>query len=99
MSIIDANRLLNDRKYRSLLYEYNILVAYIADDLNRYNTIESVGVKFHSTSQLYDLQEELIQLLKDTFPLFEVSLEKYGENDDLDEDEFNICVSWHKYRK
>ena len=95
---IDANRLLIDRKYRTLLYEYHGLVAYIADDLNRYNTIESAGVKFHKTSHLYELKEELIQMLKDTFQLFEVSLEKYGERYDLDEDEFNICVSWKKYR-
>lgn len=94
MSLIDPNRLLSDRKYRTLLYEYHSFVAYIADDLNRYNTIQSAGVKFHKTSQLYDLKEELIQLLKDTFQLFEVSLEKHGERYDLDEDEFNICVSW-----
>ncbi len=52
----------------------------------------------YKTSYLYGLKEELIQMLNDTFPLFEVSLEKHGERYDLDEDEFNICVSWKKYR-
>jgi hypothetical protein len=98
MEIIDANRLLSDRKYRTLLYEYHSLVAYIAEDLNRYNKIQSAGVKFHKTSDLYDLKEELIQMLKDTFPQFEVFLEKYGERYDLDKDEFNICVCWKNYR-
>ena len=98
MQLIDANRLLNDRKYRTLLSEYHSLVAYIAADLNRYNTIQSAGVQFHKTSDLYELKEELIKMLKDTFPLFEVSLEKHGERYDLDKDEFNICVSWKNYR-
>ena len=98
MKTIDANRLLNDRKYRTLLYEYHSLVAYIAADLNRYNTIQSAGVQFHKTSDLYELKEELIEMLKETFPLFDVFLEKQGEYYDLDEDEFRICVSWKNYR-
>ena len=97
MSLIDANRLLTDRKYRSLLYEYHSLVAYIAAELNRYSTIQSAGVQFHKTSDLYEVKEELMQMLKDTFPLFGVSLEKHGERYDLDKDEFNICVSWKDY--
>ena len=97
MNSIDANRFLSDKKYRSLLSEYHSLVAYIATDLNRYTTIQTAGVQFHKTSDLYELKEELIQLLKDTFPLFEVSLEQYGEGYDLDKDEFNICVSWQHY--
>ena len=76
MNNIDSDRLLSDRKYRTLLYEYHSLVAYIAADLNRYNTIQSAGVQFHKTSDLYELKEELIKMLKDTFPLFEVSLSK-----------------------
>ncbi len=97
METIDANRLLVDRKYRTLLYEYHSLVAYMAAELNRYNTIQSAGVQFHKTSDLYELKDELIKKLKDTFPQFEVSLEKHGERYDLDEDEFNICVSWKDY--
>lgn len=98
MTTIDANRLLTDRKYRTLLYEYHSLVAYIAADLNRYNTIQSAGVQFHKTSDLYEFKEEFIKMLKETFPLFDVFLEKQGEHYDLDEDEFRICVSWKNYR-
>lgn len=98
MNDIDANRFLTDSKYRTLLFEYNSLVAYIASELNRYNTIQSAGVQFHKMSNLYELKDELIQMLKDTFPQFEVFLEKYGERYDLDKDEFNICVSWKNYR-
>jgi hypothetical protein len=98
MNAIDSNRLLSDRKYRTLLYEYHSLIAYIASELNTYSAIETAGLKFHKSSDLYNLKEELIRLLKDTFPLFEVSLEKHDERYDLDEDEFNICVSWKNYR-
>jgi hypothetical protein len=98
MKAIDANRLLIDRKYRNLLYEYYSLVAYIADDLNRYNTIQAAGVYFHKTSDLYELKEELIEMLKETFPSFEIILEKQGDHYDLHEDEFRICVSWKNYR-
>ena len=98
MKTIDADRLLNDKKYRTLLNEYHSLVAFIAADLNRYNTIQSAGVQFHKISDLYELKEELIEMLKETFPLFEVYLEKHGERYDLDKDEFNICVSWKNYR-
>lgn len=98
MKTIDADRLLNDRKYRSLLSEYHSLIAYIATDLNRYNTIQSAGVQFHKTSELYELKEELIEMLKETFPLFDIYMEKYGEHYELDEDEFRICVSWKNYR-
>jgi hypothetical protein len=98
MKAIDANRFLSDRKYRTLLNEYHSLVAFIAADLNRYNTIQSGGVQFHKTSDLYELKEEFIEMLKDTFPLFEIFLEKQGEHYDLDEDEFNICVSWKHYQ-
>ncbi len=98
MKTIDADRLLTDSKYRTLLYEYHSLVAYIAADLNRYNTIQSAGVQFHKTSDLYELKEELIEMLKETFPLFDIFLEKQGEHYDLDEDEFRICVSWKNYR-
>ena len=97
MKTIDADRLLNDKKYRILLNEYHSLVAYIAADLNRYNTIQSAGVHFHKTSHLYELKEELIEMLKETFPLFEIFLEKQCEHYDLDEDEFRICVSWKNY--
>jgi hypothetical protein len=98
MISIDANRLLTDIKYRTLLSEYHTLIAYIATDLNRYNTIQSAGVQFHKSSDLYELKEELIEMLKETFPLFDVFLEKHGEHYDLDEDEFRICVSWKNYR-
>jgi hypothetical protein len=98
MSLIDTHRLLSDRKYRILLCEYHSLVAYIADDLNRYPTIQCAGVQFHKTSELYAMKEDLIDLLRATFPRFEVSLEKHGEQHDLKEDEFNICVSWKHYQ-
>jgi hypothetical protein len=98
MKAIDANRLLTDRKYRTLLYEYHSLVAFIAADLNRYDTIQSGGVQFHKTSDLYEVKEELIEMLKETFPLFEIFLEKQGEHYDLDEDEFRIGVSWKNYK-
>ncbi len=94
MKTIDANRFLSDRTYRTLLYEYHSLVAYIANELNKYSTIQSAGVQFHKRSDLYELKDELIQMLRDTFPLFEVSLETQDERYDLDKDEFNICVSW-----
>jgi hypothetical protein len=99
MKAIDANRFLSDRKYRGLLNEYHSLVAFIAADLNRYDTIQSGGVQFNNTSDLYEVKEELIEMLKDTFPLFEIFLEKHGEHYDLDEDEFRIGVSWKNYKK
>jgi hypothetical protein len=98
MKTIDANRFLTDSKYRTLLYEYHSLVAYIATDLNRYNTIQCAGVQFHKTSDLYELKDEVIEMLKETFPLFDVFLEKQREHYDLDEHEFRICVSWKNYR-
>jgi hypothetical protein len=98
MITIDANRLLTDRKYRILLNEYHSLIAYIAAELNRYITVQSAGVKFHNTSDLYEVKNELIEMLKETFPLFDIYMEKYGEHYELDEDEFRICVSWKNYR-
>jgi hypothetical protein len=100
MKPIDANRLLTDRKYRTLLYEYHSLLAYIADDLNIYNTIQPAGVQFHKTSYLYELKEDLIEMLKETFPLFDVFQEKEKEREyyDLDDDEFRICVCWKNCR-
>ena len=99
MSAIDANRLFTDRNYRSLLYEYHSFVAYISNYLNDYSTIESSSVKFHKTSVLYDLKDEFIQMLKETFPLFNISCEQYGDHTELDEDEFSISVSWYKYKE
>lgn len=99
MNIIDSNRLLTDHRYRTLLYEYHSLIAYIANDLNRFNNITSAGVTFHETSDLFELKDEFIQMLKDTFPLFEIIFETNGEHYALDKDEYNISVSWQKYRK
>jgi len=56
MTSIDANRLLTDSKYRTLLSEYHILFFYIA-------SIQSAGVQFHKISDLYELKEELIEML------------------------------------
>jgi hypothetical protein len=98
MKAIDTNRFLSDRKYRFLLDEYHSFVAFIAADLNRYETIKNSGLKFHKTSDLYEVKEELIEMLKETFPLFEIYLEKQGDSYDLDEDEFSICVCWENYR-
>jgi hypothetical protein len=97
MSLIDTNKLLTDRKYRTLLCEYHGLIAYIANKLNSYSKIQCAGVQFHKSSDLYELKDELIQMLKDTFPHFEIYLETYSEHYDLDENEFNICVSWKEY--
>jgi|694.fasta_scaffold56219_2 hypothetical protein len=85
MTSIDANRLLTDSKYRTLLSEYHILIFYIA-------SIQSAGVQFHKISDLYELKEELIEMLKETFPLFDIFLEKQGEHYDLDEDELTINI-------
>ncbi len=99
MKTIDADRLLTDRKYRILLDEYHSLISYIANDLNRHNNkIQSAGVKFNGTSDLYEVKDEFIEMLKETFPLFDIYMEKYGEHYELDEDEFRICVSWKNYR-
>lgn len=84
MTSIDANRLLTDSKYRTLS-EYHILIFYIA-------SIQSAGVQFHKISDLYELKEELIEMLKETFPLFDIFLEKQGEHYDLDEDELTINI-------
>jgi hypothetical protein len=84
MTSIDANRLLTDSKYRTLS-EYHILFFYIA-------SIQSAGVQFHKISDLYELKEELIEMLKETFPLFDIFLEKQGEHYDLDEDELTINI-------
>ena len=98
MISIDSNRLINDRNYRILVRECHSIIAYIATKLNIYDTISSTSVKFNKTSELYNIKDELVQMLKEMFPLFEVTIEKCSNNYDLDEDEFIIRVAWQNYK-
>jgi hypothetical protein len=95
MISIDANRIFNDPNYRIIIRECKSLISYIMTSLNEHDdTITSSTLRFNKTSELYNLKDEIIQILKEIFPLFEISIEEYE-----DEGEFNIIVSWKNYNK
>lgn len=97
---IDVNRLLTDEKYKILLIEYHSFTSYIISEFDKWNQqqIVSSSIKFHKESKTHDIKDALIEMLKKTFPKFEISIEKYGDRYDLDENEYSIIVSWHNYK-
>jgi len=97
---IDAERLFNDLKYRTILLEYYNFVSYIVSEFNKWdhNHITSSSIKFHKDSPLYEFKDTLIEYLTNTFPKFDVLIEKYGECDELDENEFCVTISWKNYK-
>lgn len=95
---IDIVRLFNDREYKDLLIEYHNFLSFILHDINRY-TIHSSSVKFNQNNILYKNKEQFIQMLRDTFPTFEVTLETSLDEDDLEEGEFSISVNWKNHDK
>ncbi len=97
---IDTVRLFNDNSYRKLMIEYHTFVAFILSEINNTNyNIERSHVKFHKDSILFELKDEMIVMLKQTFPQFDVSLKSFGEYYDLDEDEYSISVAWKVFKK
>jgi hypothetical protein len=99
MISIDTNRIFNDDKYRILLRECS-LISNMVTNLHKYPKILSANLTFNNkTSELYNLKDEVIQMLTEIFPLFEISIQQYGEHNELHEDEFNIIVSWENYNK
>jgi len=97
---IDINRLLLDEKYAVLLTEYHSFTGYIISEFNRRNQTQTLSssIKFHKESKVNDIKGELIDMLKNTFPKFEVSIERYSDYYDLDEDEYSIKVSWKNFK-
>lgn len=67
--------------------------------MNKYNTLTTCGLQFNKTSVLYDFKEEFIEMLKETFPLFEIMLQTSDDYYALDKDEFRFRISWKKYKK
>ncbi len=90
---IDTNKLFNDREYKDLLIEYHTFITFILYDINRY-TIYSSSVKFNMNSIIYKNKEEFINMVKYTFPNFNVTIETSADVDDLEHDEFSITVDW-----
>lgn len=91
--IIDTNKLFKDIEYKKLLIEYYNFTTFILHDINRY-TIFSSSVKFNIHSIIYKYKEQFMQMLKDTFPTFDITYETSQEVDDLEENEFSITLSW-----
>lgn len=96
---IDIIKLLNDEKYKILLIEYHSFTSYIISEFNKWSQqqIVSSSIKFHKESKVYEIKDDLFEMLKKTFPNFDISVEKYGDRYDLDENEYSIVVSWHNY--
>ncbi len=95
---IDTNRLFHDREYKDLLIEYHNFISFILYDINRY-TIYSSSVKFVEDTILYKKKEQFMQMLKDTFPTFDVTFETPLDEADLEENEFSISVKWNNHIK
>jgi ABC-type enterochelin transport system ATPase subunit len=95
---VDVERLFNDNNYKNMLTEYHKFVLFILHDVNRY-TIYSCCVKFNKDNILYQERDEFINMLRNTFPTFDVTFETSLDEDDLEEDEYSISVSWKNYIK
>lgn len=91
--IVDTNRLFTDIDYKNLLIEYHSFINFILYDINRY-TIYSSSVKFNEDSILYKNKDIFMQMVKDTFPTFNVTFETSNDEDDLVEGEYSISVDW-----
>ena len=91
---IETSRLFNDKNYRFLITEYHSFVAYILTEINNpcNYKIASSGVKFDKDSDLFYIKDEFIDMLKKTFPHFDVIFEKADEC----ESKYKITVSWEK---
>ena len=46
---------------------------------------------------LYKKKEQFMQMLKDTFPTFDVTFETPLDEADLEENEFSISVKWNNH--
>lgn len=95
---IDIDRLFNNREYKELLIEYHNFVSFILHDINRY-TIYSSSVKFVEDSVIHKNKDQFMKMLKDMFPIFDVTFETSSDEADLEAGEFSITVSWNKYSK
>lgn len=73
-----------------MLTEYHKFVLF------RY-TIYSCCVQFNKDNILYQEIDEFINMLRNTFPTFDVTFETSLDENDLDEDEYSISVSWKNY--
>ena len=93
---IDSNRIFDDKEYKDLFIEYHNFMSFILHDINRY-TIYSCSVKFTEDNVIYKNKEQFMQMLKDTFPTFDVSFETSLDEDDLEEGEFSISVNWKSH--
>lgn len=95
---INTNRLFNEKEYKELLIEYHNFILFILHDINRY-TIYSSSVKFIEDSVIYKNKEQFMQMLKETFPTFNITFESSLDEDDLEEGEFSISVNWKMHNK
>ena len=95
---IDIEKIFKDFEYKNLLVEYHDFVSYILKDINSYS-IYSATAKFNEVSIIYKCKDEFIQMLKSTFPQFDVTFETSEQEDDLSQDEYSISVDWSRYIK
>jgi len=86
---IDVNLLFKDLKYKEFIKEYHEFVLYILNDINN-NTVRSCGVRFSDNNILYERKDEFINMLKETFPTFEITF----QTNDEDKREYSISVDW-----
>ncbi len=99
MNKIEPNRLIKDKKYRTLLIEFHSFVGYIISEFNRmeHYQITSSSFKFNKDSEIVEFKDELLQMLKQTFLHFDVILQKYGDRCEIEKDDYCITVSWENY--
>jgi hypothetical protein len=98
MKEIDIHKVFKDFEYKQLLIEYYDFMSFILHDINRY-TIHSSSVKFTEDAIIYKHKEMFMKMLRETFPSFIITFEKYGEHYDLDEGEYSITVNWENIIK
>lgn len=91
MPALDAERLLTDFHYKTLMVEYYKFVSYVINDINRYSITAST-VNIYDESIIYMYKEQFIQMLRETFagPSFTVS------HKEVEEGHYAITVSYLK---
>jgi hypothetical protein len=81
MPILDAERLLTDFHYKTLMVEYYKFVSFVINDINRYSITASTINIYDEESVLFMYKEQFLQMLQETFasPSFTVSHKEVEE--------------------
>ena len=98
---LDVERIINNIQYRTFMAEYHSFIAYVLQSLNtdwypygnRYGNPYGnyqCNMKINKHNIFYEEREKMLEMIKNTFYLFDVSVQ-------IIDDDYFICVNWQNY--